>query len=390
MQEEHYDIAIVGAGIVGLAHALAAAKKGFKVAVFERNTKAFGASIRNFGLSWPVGQKPDRMERALRSRQIWIDLSKEANFWVKQNGSLHLAYHQDELDVMTEFYDNMSSDGYQCELLSAVQVIEKSPVVNKLGLLGGLWSNTEMTVNPREAILKIATFLSKIYQVTFHYETLITEINYPYLSAGSNKWQADKIIVCSGSDFESLYPVLFSELPITKCKLQMMKALASDDLPELGPTLCAGLTLRHYAAFEKCPSLDKLRKRYDTDFPEYKKWGIHVLLAQNNAGELIIGDSHEYAISHDPFIKEDINEYILTYLKTFTNLKKISISERWIGIYPSLKNDDTELVINPEEGVTIVNGLGGAGMTLSFGLAEENMNNLLKKQNEPSRKNRLS
>ncbi len=48
--EQHADLAVVGAGIIGLAHALAAAKRGLSVIVFDRNEQAVGASVRNFGL----------------------------------------------------------------------------------------------------------------------------------------------------------------------------------------------------------------------------------------------------------------------------------------------------------------------------------------------------
>ncbi len=43
----------------------------------------------------------------------------------------------------------------------------------------------------------------------------------------------------------------------------------------------------------------------------------------------------------------------------------------WNGIYSKRIYGNTEFVNQPEQGVTIVNGLGGAGITLSFGLAEE-------------------
>jgi glycine/D-amino acid oxidase-like deaminating enzyme len=127
--------------------------------------------------------------------------------------------------------------------------------------------------------------------------------------------------------------------------------------------------LRHYASFSNCPSLQRVDQRYDQENMDLKKYGVHVLVSQNNHGELIIGDSHEYSKTVEPFNTEHIHQLILNYLNTFANLGDLTIIERWQGVYPKL-HEHLSVTLEPEPGVYIINGLGGAGMTLSFGLAE--------------------
>lgn len=369
------DIAIVGAGIVGLAHAYMALRKGHRVVLFEREQYAVGASVRNFGLVWPIGQQPGIMlDRAMRSRRHWESIAADAGIWLNKSRSLHLAYHDDEWRVLEEFMDLYRESGYDCQLLSRGRVAEASPVVNEKGLIGGLLSETEATVYAREAIRRIPFYLQEMYGLILRFGHVVTEIDLPHVKTARESWTAQRAFVCSGADFETLFPSYFDKFGVTKCKLQMLKALPEQPV-NIGPTLCAGLTLRHYAAFSKCPSLPALDKRYDALSETYKHHGIHVLLAQNGNGELIIGDSHHYGATLEPFDLEHVTETILDYLSTFARLGKLRITERWNGVYPKLPGA-TELIIEPAKDVTVVTCLSGAGMTLSFGLAEENLASL--------------
>jgi len=95
------------------------------------------------------------------------------------------------------------------------------------------------------------------------------------------------------------------------------------------------------------------------------------MVSQNHLGHLTVGDSHEYGPSPDPFDRHFVNDLILKYLSRFTSLRNPKLLETWNGVYGKLTNNETELFYSPEPGIYILNGVGGTGMTMSFGLAEE-------------------
>lgn len=371
MTSRHTDVAVVGGGIAGLAQAYAAACRGARVTLFERDERAVGASIRNFGLIWAIGQPPHLYERALRSREIWLDLLRRAGAWYAECGSLHLAYHRDEQDVLEEFLATGPAAAHGARMLTPAEVARRSSVARTDGLLAAMWSPTEVNVDPRQAIPAVTDVLAADFGVELVYGAAVRDIALPTVSTTAGDWTAQRVVVCSGNEFQQLYPQVFVDSGVRHCKLQMMRTMAQPAGWALGPVLCAGLTLLHYPAFAQCPSLERVRERFARERPEQLRHGIHVLVSQSATGEVSIGDSHAYAQTHDPFEHEAIDQLILDYFTTFASLPRPAIGHRWHGIYPSLPDGRSDLIAHPEPGVTLVNGLGGAGMTLSFGLADE-------------------
>jgi len=326
---------------------------------------------------WPIGQPEGILyNRAMRSREIWKEIGDENIFWYDPAGSLHLAYSADEWKVLEEVHACYIKDR-KLELLRPMDISRKTGAVVSKGLMAGLYSKDELIVDPREAIANLPTYLQENFKVAFHWGKCVSYIADQTVYIGNDEeYEADLIFLCSGSDFETLYPEAFSKYPLTKCKLQMMRFSAQPSKWRIGPALCGGLSLIHYQSFKSAPSLNLLKTRFEREMKSYLDHGIHVMVSQNENGELTIGDSHEYGLSPDPFDKDEVNRLILTYLKKFARLKDWTVKESWNGVYAKLTDGGTEIFFSPEPGVYIINALGGAGMTLSFGLCEELINDL--------------
>ncbi len=370
---------VIGAGIVGLATARVLSEKGFAVKVFDRHPQANGASVRNFGMVWPIGQPSGIMyKRAMRSRQIWKSIAADAGIWHEETGSLHLACNAEEWQVLRELDFVFKKEKRNVALLDKNKIAETYEHVNTDNLIGGLYSADEMLVDPREAIAALPDYLAEKYGVEFNWNKCVSYVADQTVYVGNEEeHEADIIFVCSGADFETLYPEEFSKLPLTKCKLQMMRTVPMPERLRIKTAICGGLSLLHYTSFKAAPSLPLLHKKMSDEMKAYLDYGIHVMAAQNGKGEITIGDSHEYGLHLDPFDRAAVNKMILDYLKTFLKINNNAIAETWHGVYPKLTNGDTEIFFSPDQGVYILNGVGGAGMTLSFGLAEEVVEQLM-------------
>jgi FAD dependent oxidoreductase TIGR03364 len=362
-----YDVGVVGAGVLGLAHAYHLARRGLKVVVFDRHPRARGASVRNFGMIWPVGQPAGpAYELARRSRDLWLEVVRAAGLWHRECGSLHLAYHEDEAAVLREFAADADRP---CEVWPASEVTRRVPAVVPAGLRAGLWSPTELAVDPREVIAGLPAYLAREFGVEFRFGTPVLGFDLPRVVTPDGDRHVRRLLICTGADFRELAPAAFAACGLVPVKLQMMRSRPYGDRFRVGPHLAAGLTLRHYAGFARCPTLPAVARRLDAEMPEYGRYGIHVLVSQNGAGELTLGDSHVYGDAITPFDDPHVDDLVLAYLRTFLAAPGLEIAARWHGVY--VKHPAAPFAVadlGPD--ARAVTGVGGAGMTLSFGLAE--------------------
>ena len=101
---QHKDLLIVGAGILGLSHAYAAARRGLKVTVFERTATPLGGSGRNFGQALVTGQPPGPLlDLSKASRELWGQWAQLAGLQLKRNGSYLFARTEAEELLLEAF-----------------------------------------------------------------------------------------------------------------------------------------------------------------------------------------------------------------------------------------------------------------------------------------------
>jgi FAD dependent oxidoreductase TIGR03364 len=361
-------VVVVGAGIVGVAHAITARESGYAVTVCERDGRPLGASVRNFGTLWPLGCADGaEREQARQGVRRWREVAERAGIWLAASGSLSLAYREEAWAVLGEYAAGQAN----AVLLEPAAVQRRFPAANGHGLRGALYSPEEAVVHPPSAMAGLVAY-ARSMGVVFHFGTPVVRVEAEAVeTADGRRLPFDHLVVAAGEETRLLFPGAIAAAGVRRCRLQMLRTVPQPAGYAPGAIYSSDLTLCHYPAFRACPSTARLRARLEAELPAHAAWGVHVLAAPHFDGSLTVGDSHEHGEDFDPEWRTDVEQLILAALAEFLRLPDPRVASRWHGTYLRSTRGETQVVVQPQERVTLVTALGGLGMTLSWGLAQQ-------------------
>lgn len=364
MQRETFDLAVVGAGIVGLAHALAAVQRGKRVVVIDRDAQANGASVRNFGFVTVTGQaRGEVWSRARRSSAVWAKVAAAADIPLLQRGLTVVAQRPEARAVLEAFLETEMAAG--CSWLEASQFEGRLP--SGAAGQGALSSLADLRVESRLAIPRLAHWLEAAHGVTFLRGVAVHGVHSGRLETGAGEILAEAIVVCPGDDLSTLFPNAIAQAGVTRCKLQMLRL--ADPGWRLPSPVMSDLSLVRYLGYADLPQAAALLDRLKAEQPEHLAHGVHLIVVQSADGSLVVGDSHHYAATPDPFSHEHVDRLILDEFAAVFGQAAPPVVERWSGTYASAGGHS--VVEAPAAGVRLVIVTSGTGASTAFALAED-------------------
>jgi FAD dependent oxidoreductase TIGR03364 len=283
-----------------------------------------------------------------------------------------MARRPQAMTVLEEFA--AGAMGAECSLLSADQIQSRVPMAAP-GALGGLWSPHERRVEPRTAIPALAAWLERSHKVTFLRDTAAHGVESGAVDTAMGRIGARHIVVCPGPDLVSLFPERLAARRLSLCKLQMLRLAAPGW--RLPASVMGDLSLIRYEGYAVLPGAAALKIQLAAELGDALDHGIHLIVVQSADGSLVIGDSHHYATTPDPFVPAEVEAIILREARTLLALPDdLPVIERWTGHYPSSAEETAFLDrVAPDILLSLVSS--GTGMITAFALGEEGIAALL-------------
>jgi FAD dependent oxidoreductase TIGR03364 len=266
--------------------------------------------------------------------------------------------------VLEAFRDTQM--GEACELIGPAAARERFPYLREVA--AALVSPHEIRVESRKAVPQLAKWLTEAPGVEFRRGTTVHDVTPPVIATSAGTIHAEAAIVCPGDDFNGLFRDRLAAYDLTRCKLHMMR-MAPPGVT-IGTAVMSDLGLVRYLGYAELPEAAALRRVLEAEQPDHLANGVHLIVVRSADGSLVVGDSHHYAATPDPFAPEEVDALILDEFRAVLAVGETRVVERWTGTYASAP-DRLMLIDRPADAVRLVVITSGTGASTSFAIAEE-------------------
>lgn len=361
---------VVGAGIIGVWHALELVAAGFAVDHLDVDAAPVGASVRNFGLVWVSGRRSgDELDAARRARARWEEVGVHVpGIGFRPAGSLTVATTPAERSVMEEFARHAEARERSTVFLEPDDVRKCNPAV-AADVTGALFCALDAVVEPSRAPQALRDHLATRAADRYRFHPgrrIVGTAPGAVIDTAGDRWEGDVVIVATGAAYDHLPAAMPLASRLRRVRLQMFE---TDPFQGgLTTALADADSLRYYPAYERAP-----RHELGDQNAVAAEHRLQLLLVQRPDGGLTIGDTHAYEEPFDFALAEAPTDELLSRAGRILGRALPPIRRRWEGVYAECRDGAVCLREQIEERMWLVTGPGGRGMTCSPAIARDTL-----------------
>lgn len=202
-----YDVAIIGAGIIGTSIARELAKYDIKTILIDKeNDVSNGTTKANSAIvhaGYDANPGSNKAKFNVLGNKMYEELCKELDVPFKKIGSLVLAFDNEDIDTLKELKLKGQTNGVEgLELLTKEEVLNLEPNINK-NIKGALYAKSAGIVGPFELSIALAeNAVDNGLELILNSEVTdikLVDHNYKiYINHGEREVESKIVINCSG------------------------------------------------------------------------------------------------------------------------------------------------------------------------------------------------
>lgn len=357
--KEHYDIIIIGGGIIGSSVAYYSAKAGKRVLVVEEKDQASGSAGATDGVVGYHTKKPGlQLELAIESIAMFSDLSEELGMDIEYEehcGGLQPVENQYQWDLLEAMAKEQSASGVDIRMISIEEAIKIEPQLSPK-LMGALYSPTGGKVSPIRLTFAYAAAAKRL-GAKYLNQTPVTGIikdrrRVKGVSTPKGKFYGDKVVIAAGSWSGEIGRLAGVDLPVKPRKGQIVIT------EQVGPFMKATVQCARY-------NVIKFRPETITD-ANIVRTGASLSIEQTEDGALVIGATREFEGFDRETTLEGVEMIVQRAAEFFPALADVHIVRTFAGLRPYTP-DGLPLIGSVEKllGLYVAAGHEGDGIALA-------------------------